>query len=107
MSKKKVLIFVEEDYENKELWYPYLRLQEAGFGVDVAGKEAGKIYQGKHGLDVESDVTFNQVDIDNFRGLIIPGGWAPDKLRQYPEVIKLIQEANEKGLVIGSICHGG
>lgn len=107
MAKGKVLIFVEKDYEDKELWYPHLRLQEEGFEVEIASKEAGKVYFGKHGLEVASDLTFSEVEIGGYLGIIIPGGWAPDKLRQYPEVITLVQEADKKDLMIGAICHGG
>lgn len=107
MNEGKILIFAHEDYEDKELWYPHLRLQEAGYDIDVAGPEAGKVYYGKHGLEVEADLSFDQVNVDDYVGLVIPGGWAPDKLRQDADVLQIVKDADRKGLMIASICHGG
>ncbi len=81
LEGKRILAFVENDFEDLELWYPVLRLREAGAEVVVAGAEKHKIYTGKYGVPIEADVSFNEVESAAFAGLYVPGGWAPDKLR--------------------------
>ena len=102
-----ILIFVEEGYEEFELWVPYYRFLEAGFTVEVVGAEKGRIYAGKHGIEVRAERAFSEVDLTGVRALVIPGGYAPDRLRLHDAAVKLVQEADEKGIVIAAICHGG
>lgn len=104
---KSVLVFVHEIYEDLELWYPKLRLEEAGFRVLVAGPEAGKVYMGKHGYPCKSDLSFDQMESMTWEGLVIPGGFAPDKLRRIPKVLSLIQQFDKAKKPIGFICHAG
>src|SRR4051812_42449584 len=82
LSKKRFLFFVEDVYEDLELWYPKLRLAEAGALVTVAGTRAGQTYQGKHGYPCRSDAAIAEMDAAQFDGLVIPGGFMPDKLRR-------------------------
>lgn len=103
---KQVLIFAENDYEDLELWYPKLRLTEAGAHVMVAGPRE-KTYKSKHGYPVAANgnvMDFNPADFD---GLVIPGGWCPDRLRRYDEVLMFTRGMMERGRMVGSICHGG
>ncbi|MFP3951812.1 MAG: DJ-1/PfpI/YhbO family deglycase/protease [Candidatus Bathyarchaeia archaeon] len=102
----KVLVFVDNGFEDIELLYPYYRLQEAGYEVDVVGHKSGEVYEGKHGIQVESDYSPDEVDLTLFKGIVIPGGNAPDRMRTRPKLVKLVNEADEMGLVIASICHG-
>ena len=102
-----ILIFVEEGYEEFELWVPYYRFLEAGFTVEVVGAEKGRIYAGKHGIEVKTDAAFSDVDLAGVKVVLIPGGHAPDRLRLHDAAVKLVQEADEKGIVIAAICHGG
>ncbi len=102
-----ILIFVEEGYEEFELWVPYYRFLEAGFTVEVVGAEKGRIYAGKHGIEVRAERAFSEVDLTGVRALVIPGGYAPDRLRLHDAAVKLVQEADKKGIVIAAICHGG
>ncbi|SDC19206.1 protease I [Pelagirhabdus alkalitolerans] len=106
LSNKKVLAFVEEDFEDLELWYPVLRLQEDGAEVTLVAKES-KTYTGKYGVPADVDVTLSEVDPSDYDALLVPGGWAPDKLRRYPEVIDITRHFDEKKKVIGQICHAG
>lgn len=103
---KRVLIFAENDYEDLELLYPKLRLIEAGVQVTVAGPRE-KVYKSKHGYPVETDgnvADFNPADFD---GVVIPGGWCPDRLRRYEEVLSFTREIANAGKLVGAICHGG
>ena len=107
LSGKRVLIFVGDDYEDLELWYPKLRLIEAGVHVVVAGQQADKVYHGKNGYPCKSDAAINDMDSAHFDGLLCPGGWMPDKLRRDPKVLQLIREFDSAGKLVAAICHGG
>lgn len=76
LSGKRVLTIVSDDFDDLELWYPILRLREAGAHVDIAAELSGTTYRGKYGLSVVSDLKFSDVDITRYDGLVIPGGWA-------------------------------
>lgn len=103
---KRILSLVSEDFDDLELFYPMLRLKEEGAFVDVAGVEK-KSYLGKFGLTVEADLSFDKVDISTYDAILVPGGWAPDKLRRYESVLTFVRTMNEKKRVIGMICHAG
>ena len=103
---RRILIFTGADYEDLELHYPRLRLLEAGFDVVVAGQEADTVYRGKNGYPSRSDVAVAHVDPDGFDGLVIPGGWMPDKLRRDPNVLAVTQAMHDSGKLVASICHG-
>jgi protease I len=107
LQGKHFLMFVGEGYEDLELWYPKYRLLEAGAGVTVAGLEANKKYLGKNGYPCVSDAAIDQMEAADFHGLIVPGGWMPDKLRRYPKVKQLTQEFAAAGKLVAAICHGG
>lgn len=102
-----ILILVHEIYEDLELWYPKIRLEEAGFKTVIAGPEAGKVFSGKHGYPCTSEISYDQVSSNNYAALIIPGGFAPDKMRRYPKVLSIVQEMNEAKKPIAFICHAG
>lgn len=102
-----VLIFVDEIYEDLELWYPKLRLEEAGFKTVVAGPVAGKVYSGKHGYPCKADQSYDQIQADSFAALIIPGGYAPDKIRRYPKALEIVRDMNKAKKPIAFICHAG
>lgn len=107
LDHRRVLIFVGEDYEDLELWYPKLRLVEAGAHVTVAGPQSSTIYRGKHGYPCQSDAMIDEMNSQEFHGLIIPGGWMPDKLRRNEKVLRLTQEFADAGKLVAAICHGG
>src|SRR5262245_28994078 len=107
LSQLRLLMFVDDIYEDLELWYPKLRMIEAGAHVTVAGFEAGTNYAGKHGYPCTSDAAIRDMDEDDFHGVIIPGGFAPDKLRRHPKVLELVQQFAQAGKPLAAICHGG
>ncbi len=103
---KRVLFFVENGFEDRELIYPYYRFQEAGYAVDVVGPKAKVTYNGEYGLNMKSDFSPQDVTIDDYAAIIIPGGRAPDRMRANKGLVNLIKEAFKKGKVIAAICHG-
>ena len=106
LSGKRVLIFVGEDYEDLELQYPKYRLREAGAEVVVAGLEAGVTHKGKHGYPQVSEAALCDLSADEFDGLVVPGGWMPDKLRRYEDVLSITRDIERQGKCLASICHG-
>lgn len=107
LSGKSVLIFAAPYYEELELWYPKIRLEEEGVRVVVAGL-GDKTYTGKRGAyPVTVDVDVTQVEGPDFDGLVIPGGYAPDILRRSPKVLSLTREIFAAGKPVGFICHAG
>ena len=101
------LIFAGPDYEDLELWYPKIRLEEAGADVVLAGEKAGVTYHGKHGYPCVTDTGLDNIESTDFDGVVCPGGWMPDKLRRDANVKRLLQEFNRDGKCISAICHGG
>ena len=101
-----VLTFVDDLYEDLELWYPKLRLEEAGYVVRLAGPEV-KSYSGKHGYPAPADLRLAEVRSADFAGLVIPGGFMPDKLRRDRHVLDLTREFFAQGKMVAFICHGG
>ena len=107
LADLRFLMFVADDYEDLELWYPKLRLAEAGAHVTVAGPKGETIYQGKHGYPCRSDASIALMESSDFHGVVIPGGFAPDKLRRDDDVKRLVREFSESEKLIAAICHGG
>ncbi len=104
LKGKKVLILADDTYEDLELWYPKLRLTEAGATVKVAAVEK-RIYHGKHGYPVEADLKISACDPKDFDCLVIPGGYAPDRLRRSEPVLDFVKGMFDTGKIIASICH--
>lgn len=102
---KKIVIISTHNFEDTELIYPYYRLKEAGADVKIASLEEGTI-RGKHGIEVAAELTIKELKADNYDAVVIPGGWAPDRLRVYKEVLDFVSRMNKKGKLIAAICHG-
>lgn len=107
LKGKKVIALIHDDFEDLELWYPILRLREEGAVVNIVGESSNKIYKGKYGVPAQSDFSFSEIDPCKYNALLIPGGWAPDKLRRFKEVIAIVKHMDENGKPIGQICHAG
>lgn len=102
-----VLIFAAPYYEELELWYPKIRLEEAGFRTLVAGV-GERTYTGKRGAyPVTVDAHVDACDAADFAGLVIPGGYAPDILRRHDKVLALTRDIFAAGKPVGMICHAG
>ena len=108
LKGKTIGILVGPGYEDLEFWVPYMRMQEDGGEVKVIGTKAGGIYTSKSGgLTVESQIAANDIAADQLDALLIPGGWAPDKLRRDKNILLLVQNMNAQEKILGFICHAG
>ncbi|GEK57857.1 type 1 glutamine amidotransferase [Marinococcus halophilus] len=107
LQGKRIIAFVEDDFEDLELWVPVMRLREEGAEVLLTGKENGKTYTGKHGVPAAAEAALADVDPADYDGVLVPGGWAPDKLRRYSEVLSIVRYMNDHKKIIGEICHAG
>jgi protease I len=106
LQGKTVGVFVAEGFEDLEFWVPVMRLREEGARVVVIGLSHDTV-TAKHCLTATPDVVAREVKSDDLAGLVVPGGWAPDKLRRDPDVLRLMRECHSAGKPIGIICHGG
>jgi protease I len=107
LEDKHIAVFVAEGYEDLEFWVTVMRLREEGARVTVAGLRAGDTYKGKHGLTAVSDVAAADLRSEDFDAVVVPGGWAPDKLRRYGAVTGFVRKINDEQKVVGLICHAG
>ena len=107
LSDVRLLLFVGDGYEDLELWYPKLRLAEAGAHVTVAGPVAEKIYHGKNGYPCRSDAAIELMEAEDFQGVVIPGGFMPDMLRRDEKVKQLVRKFAKSEKLVAAICHGG
>ncbi|MBC7256057.1 MAG: type 1 glutamine amidotransferase [Chloroflexi bacterium] len=101
---KRIAILVEDLYEDPELWYPYYRLLEEGANVTLVGP-AAKEYASKHGYPARAEVAAREVSAEDFDGVVIPGGFAPDRLRRDPAILALVKGLFERGALVAAICH--
>jgi protease I len=107
LQGKRVAVLAENMYQELELWYPLLRLREAGAETMVVGTGSAGTYTSKHGYPVEVDVVADQVSAADVDAVVIPGGYSPDLMRRYPAMVSLVREAFEQGKVVAAICHAG
>lgn len=101
----KILFISNDGYDDSELLYPYYRLLEENYDIDIASVEKRTI-EGKHFFKIEADKTLNEVDADSYDALLLPGGKAPEKLRLVPEVLDITKQFAKADKPIAAICHG-
>jgi len=106
-TSPRALIFVENEYQDLEVWYPLLRLREAGYRVVTAGTKTGPSYKGRHGYPITADALASELVDASFDVVVVPGGIAPDKLRLDPAVLAMVRKADAEGRTLGAICHAG
>ena len=106
LKDARVLVLVEQQYQEMEVWYPIYRLREAGCKVTLVGPEGGTTYPSKLGYPAKSDKAARDVKADDFDAMVIPGGFAPDFRRRHEAVIGLVKQMAEQGKPIAAICHG-
>ncbi len=107
LQGKRIAILVEDHYQELEFWYPLLRFREEGADVVVVGSGAAQAFTGKYGYPAEVDKAATEVSADQFDAVVIPGGYAPDRMRRHPAMVALVREAAEKGKIVAAICHAG
>lgn len=103
---KKIAVLVEDNYEDMELWYPYYRLQEAGYAPIRVGSGRKKEYVSKYGYPAKEELSKDELTADHFAGVVAPGGFAPDKLRRDRKICAFIKACFDAGKPIAAICHG-
>ena len=103
---KRIAYLLEEGFEDLEFYVPLMRLQEEGAQVTVVSTKI-TTFRGKTCLEAKPDVLAKDVGPDDFDAIIVPGGWAPDKLRRYPAVTGLVRGLYDQGKIVGAICHAG
>jgi deglycase len=106
LEGKRVCVLLAEGFEDLEFWVTVMRLHEEGAEVTVAGPTTGRV-RGKHALEATADVRVDEVAADRLDAVVVPGGWAPDKLRRYDAVTSLVRTLHDDGRIVGLICHGG
>ncbi|HUZ46526.1 MAG TPA: type 1 glutamine amidotransferase domain-containing protein [Terriglobia bacterium] len=107
LKGKTIAVLVADQYQELEVWYPLLRFREDGAETMAIGAEAGKTYQSKKGYPVVADASIADVSAAAFDAVVIPGGWAPDFLRQDERMVKFVRDMNQAGKVVAAICHAG
>ncbi len=108
LRAKRICFFVEEGFEDLEFWAVYMRLAEEGAQIAIVAPRANATYKSKSGgLAATSTHAAGDVDASMFDAVVIPGGWAPDKLRRYDAVKRIVAEAYASGKIVGMICHAG
>ena len=106
LEGRRYAVLVAEGVEDLEFWVTVMRIQEEGATVVAVGSDTDE-HRGKNGLKVRAEATADAVAAETLDGLVIPGGWAPDKMRRDPAILALVRGVHERGLPIGIICHGG
>jgi protease I len=105
-SSKRVVILVDNSYQEMEVWYPYFRMQEHGASVKFAGAVSGHVYESKLGYPAKTDLSYDQLAVSDFDGVIVPGGFAPDRIRRHAKANLFVKQMDEAGKLIAAICHG-
>jgi protease I len=107
LSTARVAVLVDKSFEDLEFWVPTMRLREEGTEVVVAGREADTTFTGKHGLTATTEGAARTLDPDRLDAVVVPGGWAPDKLRRDDGVTALVREMDAQEKIVAQICHAG
>jgi protease I len=106
LDGRRVVVLLAEGFEDLEFWVTVMRLREEGAAVKIAGLSTEPV-RGKNGLEAHADVLVADVKSTGVDAVVVPGGWAPDKLRRYEAVTGLVRAAHEGGAIVGLICHAG
>jgi len=103
---KKIAVLIEDNFNEFELIYPYYRLKEEGFQSVLVGPQL-KTYHSKAGLEMKAEASIDEINFDEFDGVIVPGGYAPDLLRRNEKVLAFVRRMFESNKLVGAICHAG
>lgn len=102
-----VVVLAENQYQELELWYPLLRLREAGANVFTVGPTADQLYGSKLGYPVRADLAVGEVKPEQLDAVIVPGGFAPENFRRTPQIVDLVRKVHQQGSLVAAICHAG
>jgi protease I len=107
LINKRVVVFVDEGFEDLEFWVTVMRLREEGAQVTIASAKGGTKYKGKQALSATSDMSAADLNPTEYQACVVPGGWAPDKLRRYPAITSFVRALYDQNKIVGLICHAG
>ena len=107
LKGKRVLVMVDQAYQEMEVWVPLYRLREAGAEVVTVGATAGATYPSKPGYPCSAEKSYDQVSAADYHGIVVPGGYAPDHIRRHAKANALVAEFNAQGKLVAAICHAG
>ncbi len=107
LDGKRVAVLVDRLYQELEVWYPYYRFKEAGAEVHLVGPKAGETCNSKLGYPAKADKGYDDVRADDYDGVVIPGGYAPDYMRRHPAPARFVADLDAQGKLVAAICHGG
>jgi protease I len=106
LTNSRIAILVEQQYQEMEVWYPLYRFREAGAQVVTVGGAVGAVYPSKVGYPCRADASWDEVNANDFDGIIVPGGFAPDFIRRHAAAINFVRDFNRQGKLVAAICHG-
>lgn len=107
LNEARVAVLVENMYQELELWYPVLRLREAGASVTIVGPAKGEVYASKLGYPAIAEAGIDDVSADDFDAVVVPGGFSPEYLRRSPGMVDLVRKVDAGGRTVAAICHAG
>ena len=107
LKDKKIIILIEDMFNVFEFWYPYYRLKEAGAEVTVVGSGRSRVFTGKPATEYRADLDADNVVAKDYDGVVIPGGYAPDMMRRFPAMVKLVKDLHDDKKLVAAICHAG
>jgi len=107
LDGKRIAVLAEDRYQELELWYPLIRMREAGADVKVVGREKGRVHLSEKNYEVKADLGAGEAKAEDFDAVIIPGGYSPDLMRRNPAMVQLVSNMNKQGKIVAAICHAG
>jgi protease I len=107
LQGKKVAFLLDEGFEDLEFWVTVMRLREEGAHVTIMSHDGPKEFRGKNALTAKSEVSVKAMRPADFDAVVVPGGWAPDKMRRYDEIKRFVKDIYDAGKIVGLICHAG
>lgn len=107
LTGKRFVILVDTQFNDHEYWYPYFRLKEAGAEVTIVATRAGQTYTGKFGTSAKADKAPGEINVAEYAGVIIPGGYAPDHMRRDQNMVSLVRAFDQQEKIVAAICHAG
>ncbi len=107
LANKKIAVLIENQYQELEVWYPYLRFKEEGAQVFFVGPEKGKVYISKYGYPATAELGIAYVKAHDFDAVVVPGGYAPDYMRRNAQMVQFLRDMNAAQKPVAAICHAG
>jgi len=107
LQNKHIAFLIDEGFEDLEFWVTVMRLREEGASVLIVSQDGPMAYRGKNGLAASAQARIQDLDPAAFDAVVIPGGWAPDRMRRFPAVKRFVRAMHDAGRIVGMICHAG